>query len=49
MKKIFSLHQVATLGVAKWIMDVFNHFNDGRFSVAACNNYFWLVRAKRAR
>ena len=46
-KKYFSVHQVAAMGVAKWNMEVFNRFNGDRFSVAACNNYFWLVRRRR--
>jgi hypothetical protein len=48
-KKYFSVHQVAREAVAKWNMDVFKRFNGERFSVAACNNYFWLVRARRRR
>jgi hypothetical protein len=44
MKKYFRVHQVAPMGVAKWNMGVFKRFNGDRFSVPACNNYFWLVR-----
>jgi hypothetical protein len=34
------VHQVGTMGVAKWNMKAFNHFNDDGFSVAACNTIF---------
>jgi hypothetical protein len=47
-KKYFWVHQVAARGVAKRRTDAFKHFNGERFSVAACNKFYWPARVARA-
>jgi hypothetical protein len=47
-KKYFFCIKLRRGGVSKWCTDVFKHFTNGRFFVAARYTLFWPARLLRA-